>query len=59
MHSACGLIKMKISKKADMGWGFVVMMIIGLMVLLALIFVAINAKNGFSNMFGQLGELFG
>ena len=53
------IMKTSFSGKADVGWGFIVMLIIGLMVLLALIFVAINAKNGFSGMFGKLGELFG
>lgn len=46
-------------KKAEIGWGFIVMLVIGLMVLLALVFVAINAKSGFSGIFGKLGEIFG
>ena len=44
---------------AEIGWSFVVKLILGLMILLALIFVAINAKNGFSGMFTRLGNLFG
>ncbi len=51
--------KMRKNKNAEIGWSFVVKLILGLMILLALIFVAVNAKSGFSNMFSKLGSLFG
>lgn len=46
-------------KKADVGWSFVVKLIIGLLVLIALILIAKNAKNGFSTIFSNLWSIFG
>ena len=53
------MIIMKKNIKAQTEWGFVVKLVLGLIILLALIFVAINAKNGFSSMFATLRNIFG
>jgi hypothetical protein len=47
------------NKNAEIGWSFVVKLVLGIILLLALIFVALNAKKGFSGMFATLGNLFG
>lgn len=51
--------KIIFSNKADIGWSFIVKMLIGLMLLFALIVIAVGAKKGFSNMFSGLTNLFG
>lgn len=47
------------NKKADVGWGVIVLLIIGLLILVVLMIIAAKSKGGFTNMFGSLGEIFG
>lgn len=47
------------NKKADMGWGVVVLIIIGIMLLVVLIIIAAKSKSGFTGIFSGLTDMFG
>ena len=51
-------MKMKKNKNAQIGWDHIIKLVIGLLMLLALIFLAINAKGGIGNLLQSIGDLF-
>ena len=49
------------NKKGDagVGWGVIVLLILGLIILVLLIIISAKSKGGFTNMFSTIGEAFG
>ena len=47
------------NKNAEIGWSFIVKLVIGLLVLMALIFIAAGGKTWFSEILAKIGESFG